>query len=173
MSPIEHLDTVSGRSPQIFETNTPPGQTLSLCLNYCSVRTVNESGVSYMTSVAESSPEKTTFFATETDDSRKSVVFSSEGVRIVSDSPCGLYFGEAKDFRMVFEVDAWKIQALDESTGVSTSTSSRSGLVFVHIHRNMEATAAFTDVLSVRPPSIKNVPSGSERPMMWMRLRMA
>ena len=90
-----------------------------------SVRTTNQDGVSYMTSVIESSNEKTSFFVTEADDSRKSVVFSSEGVKIVSDSPYGLYFGESKDFRMVFEegsvdentVDSWKIQALDEVTG--------------------------------------------------------
>lgn len=90
-----------------------------------SVKTTNDNGVSYMTSVIESNPEKTSFFVTDSDDSRKSVVFSSEGVKIISDSPYGLYFGESKDFRMVFEegtssdntVDSWKIQALDETTG--------------------------------------------------------
>lgn len=90
-----------------------------------SVKTTNANGVSYMTSVIESRPDKTSFFVTNSDDSRKSVVFSSDGVKIVSDSPYGLYFGESKDFRMVFEegsandntVDSWKIQALDESTG--------------------------------------------------------
>lgn len=90
-----------------------------------SVKTTNANGVSYMTSVIESNPEKTSFFVTDSDDSRKSVVFSSEGVKIVSDSPYGLYFGESKDFRMVFEegsssnntVDSWKIQALDETSG--------------------------------------------------------
>lgn len=90
-----------------------------------SVRTTNSSGVNYMTSVIESNPEKTSFFVTESDDSRKSVVFSSEGVKIISDSPYGMYFGESKDFRMVFEegsvidntVDSWKIQAVDETTG--------------------------------------------------------
>lgn len=91
-----------------------------------SVKTTNSDGVSYMTSVIESNPEKTAFFVTESDDSRKSVVFSSEGVKIISDSPYGLYFGEDKDFRMVFEegsvdnntVDSWKIQALDEKNGL-------------------------------------------------------
>ncbi len=89
-----------------------------------SVRTTNSSGVSYMTSVIESDPEKTSFFTTGSDDSRKSVVFSSEGVKITSESPYGMYFGEDKDFRMVFEegdgsttVDSWKIQALDGSSG--------------------------------------------------------
>ena len=90
-----------------------------------SVKTTNSSGVSYMTSVIESNPEKTSFFVTESDDSRKSVVFSSEGVRIISDSPYGMYFGESRDFRMVFEegsvsnntIDSWKIQALNDSTG--------------------------------------------------------
>lgn len=90
-----------------------------------SVKTTNANGVSYMTSVIESNPEKTSFFVTDSDDSRKSVVFSSDGVKIVSDSPYGLYFGESKDFRMVFEegsvndntVDSWKIQALDETSG--------------------------------------------------------
>lgn len=91
-----------------------------------SVKTTNSDGVSYMTSVIDSTPEKTSFFVTESDDSRKSVVFSSEGVKIISDSPYGLYFGEDKDFRMVFEegsvdnntVDSWKIQALDETSGL-------------------------------------------------------
>lgn len=90
-----------------------------------SVRTTNDNGMNYMTSVIESNPEKTSFFVTESDDSRKSVVFSSEGVKITSDSPYGMYFGEGRDFRMVFEegsstgntTDYWKIQALDESTG--------------------------------------------------------
>lgn len=90
-----------------------------------SVRTTNNSGTSYMTSVIESKPEKTSFFVTDDDDTRKSVVFSSEGIKIVSDSPYGLYFGESKDFRMVFEegnltsgkTDSWKIQALDDASG--------------------------------------------------------
>ena len=89
-----------------------------------SVRTTNANGVSYMTSVIESDPEKTSFFTTSSDDSRKSVVFSSEGVKITSESPYGIYFGEDKDFRMVFEEgngsttsDSWKIQALNETSG--------------------------------------------------------
>lgn len=91
-----------------------------------SVKTTNSDGISYMTSVIESTSEKTSFFVTESDDSRKSVVFSSEGVKIISDSPYGLYFGEGRDFRMVFEegsvdnntTDSWKIQALDERNGL-------------------------------------------------------
>lgn len=90
-----------------------------------SVRNTNENGVSYMTSVIESTPESTSFFTTSSDDSRKSVVFSAEGVKITSDAPYGMYFGEGKDFRMVFEegngsntIDSWKIQALDVLSGI-------------------------------------------------------
>lgn len=89
-----------------------------------SVRHTNSSGVSYMTSVVESTPEKTSFFVTDSDDSRRSVVFSSEGVKIISESPYGMYFGESRDFRIVFEggdgtntQDSILIQALDSSTG--------------------------------------------------------
>jgi len=85
-----------------------------------SVRHTNTSGVSYMTSVVESTPEKTSFFVTDSDDTRRSVVFSSDGVKIISESPYGMYFGDSKDFRIVFQSgteDSIMIQALDSSTG--------------------------------------------------------
>lgn len=88
------------------------------------LRHTNDDMQSYMTPVIESSSEETYFIKTGTDDGRNSVVFTPDGVKISSDSPHGIYFGESKDFRIVFvegdnitTSDTLKIEAYQSSSG--------------------------------------------------------
>lgn len=61
-------------------------------------------------------PSETTFTNVDSNDDRKTIVFSSDGISINSSTPGGIFFGADKDFRIAVDNDKMVIQAYSSVT---------------------------------------------------------